>query len=68
VHSDPGPLLLRKPGSEGIDHGTSGSLSKSSDHWTTEALYAVTNLRTEILIGDLLSVLTVRDHVPHKTA
>jgi hypothetical protein len=35
----PHPLLLRKSGSVENGTRTSGSVARSSDHWTTEAVY-----------------------------
>jgi hypothetical protein len=34
----PDPLLLRKLVGPGIACGTSGSVARNSDHWTTEAV------------------------------
>jgi hypothetical protein len=39
VDSVPDPLLLRKPGSAGNRTRTSGSVTRNSDHETTEAVY-----------------------------
>jgi hypothetical protein len=36
---DPDPLLLRKSGSGGNRTRTSGSVARTSDHWTTETVY-----------------------------
>jgi hypothetical protein len=51
----PDPLLLRKSGSAGIEPGTSGSVDRKSDHWTTEA---VSGRYREIKILDLTGAQT----------
>jgi hypothetical protein len=43
VDTVPDSLLLRKSGSAGNWTGTSGSLAKSSDHYSTEAVYFLLN-------------------------